>query len=739
MNKMKKKWKEMLFIPNFLSFIMIVTVLLLCQNIKVNAATGQDFVNDARWKNGITWGDSQRPKLSGWSSSGCCAYVCDFAKYVYGHNSYMDGATYFSSVSEIREGDIIYTGDHYFAVLGRSGNSLYTAEGNMGGKVCVSDTRYKISGDLITYQSANGWASYGVKAGYHHSAYFNDTTSPVISDVQITEHTANGYTVKCKVTDNIGVTKVQFPTWKASGTSEGCTWYDGVIDGNTVTFTFSDATLEGDYITHIYAWDAAGNYVATTTEAYVDKTPPTISQVFVQGKNSKGYTVYCTVEDNVGVTNVKFPTWKASGTSDGCTWYDGVTNGNKATFTFKDAKEEGNYITHIYAYDASGNQSSVSVGDVYCCEDSIEPVVKKAEIVNMTDDEIIVHVEASDDKIIDDISFRTLLGFNDLIEPSIYQLRNKTTSVDVNEKVFSGDVTLKLADLNMDQTGEYCSIQVVASDGQNNGYLYTPIFKVPVWKTTEIEISVGENIDGFAIGKMIGSDMACYNCYYNEDEEVIRKQKDNSNIVFYAMNSGRESIYLLELSTGVIKCVTFNVVDKNVTKVSLNKISAELSIGDTLQLTAKVSPDNVANKNVTWSSSDGNIAAVDETGLVTAKAHGTAVITVETEDGNKTASCTLTVKKEPESVKLSSINAEKKQTVYNAGEELNLSDISVTAIYSDDTTKPIAFSDCTSNAEELDMGTAGDKKLTIRYTENNAEATYDIAIKVLEKGSEGDK
>ena len=35
---------------------------------KVNA-----FLADSRWKHGISWNGSQKPKLSSWSSSGCCA------------------------------------------------------------------------------------------------------------------------------------------------------------------------------------------------------------------------------------------------------------------------------------------------------------------------------------------------------------------------------------------------------------------------------------------------------------------------------------------------------------------------------------------------------------------------------------------------------------------------------------------------------------------------------------------
>ena len=62
-----------------------------------------------------------------------------------------------------------------------------------------------------------------------------------------------------------------------------------------------------------------------------------------------------------------------------------------------------------------------------------------------------------------------------------------------------------------------------------------------------------------------------------------------------------------------------------------------------MQLTAVVSPDNAADKNVTWTSADSSVATVDADGLVTAVGNGTTVITVTTQDGKKKASVTITV------------------------------------------------------------------------------------------------
>ena len=80
-----------------------------------------------------------------------------------------------------------------------------------------------------------------------------------------------------------------------------------------------------------------------------------------------------------------------------------------------------------------------------------------------------------------------------------------------------------------------------------------------------------------------------------------------------------------------------------VESVTLDQTEATLDVGGTVTLTATVLPENAGNKNVTWHSSAENVATV-ENGVVTAKAAGTAVISVLTEDGNKEATCTVTVK-----------------------------------------------------------------------------------------------
>ena len=93
--------------------------------------------------------------------------------------------------------------------------------------------------------------------------------------------------------------------------------------------------------------------------------------------------------------------------------------------------------------------------------------------------------------------------------------------------------------------------------------------------------------------------------------------------------------------------ITVNADTVPVTGVTLNKTSATLTVGESIDLTATVNPSNADNKNFGWSSTDSSVASVSSSGHVIAVAPGTVTITVMTEDGGFTAECIITVNSEP--------------------------------------------------------------------------------------------
>jgi uncharacterized protein YjdB len=101
--------------------------------------------------------------------------------------------------------------------------------------------------------------------------------------------------------------------------------------------------------------------------------------------------------------------------------------------------------------------------------------------------------------------------------------------------------------------------------------------------------------------------------------------------------------YKIEPGTRVVKGI---IIKENipVSGVSISTSESSINVGNTLQLEATVSPSNATNKNVTWSSSNPEIATVDETtGLVTGVAIGTTTIIATSVDGSKTATTRVEV------------------------------------------------------------------------------------------------
>ena len=91
-----------------------------------------------------------------------------------------------------------------------------------------------------------------------------------------------------------------------------------------------------------------------------------------------------------------------------------------------------------------------------------------------------------------------------------------------------------------------------------------------------------------------------------------------------------------------------------VSGVTLNEAAKTLNVNQSFSLIATVSPANATNKDITWTSSDTSVATVSN-GNVTAKKVGSAIITVTTADGKKTADCKVTVTQPVTGVSISNV------------------------------------------------------------------------------------
>jgi len=117
---------------------------------------------------------------------------------------------------------------------------------------------------------------------------------------------------------------------------------------------------------------------------------------------------------------------------------------------------------------------------------------------------------------------------------------------------------------------------------------------------------------------------------------------DNNNEMFaaFAINSSTEHTTPAASSRTIV--LESYIPEVHVTGVTLDETSKTVTVGESFTLTATVAPNDASDKTISWSTSNSNVATVAD-GVVTTKAVGTATITVTTTDGNKTATCDVTV------------------------------------------------------------------------------------------------
>ena len=153
---------------------------------------------------------------------------------------------------------------------------------------------------------------------------------------------------------------------------------------------------------------------------------------------------------------------------------------------------------------------------------------------------------------------------------------------------------------------------------------------------------VAEGGDG-AAGIGSGANASCGNIVITRGVESVTATKGNG--APYSIGAGRGGscgTVTIDGKVGAISQSPYTFSAVHATGVSLSQTTATIGVGETLRLTANVTPADASNKSVTWSSSNESVATVKD-GVVTGKAVGMATITVTTVDRGKKATCTVTV------------------------------------------------------------------------------------------------
>ena len=197
--------------------------------------------------------------------------------------------------------------------------------------------------------------------------------------------------------------------------------------------------------------------------------------------------------------------------------------------------------------------------------------------------------------------------------------------------------------------GNYVSVSVMDNKEPQNANISLSGTSTSTEESITATVTLVDNESGVNItgskwiynttAENIGTDEGNYNNTFTSNGETLTLKASTTGIYY---------LHVLTVDKAGNKKETISnaiTVTQLVTEITVKPVTLSLDAGDTSQLTVTIKPTNVANKNVTWSSSNSNVASVSNGGLVTAKTAGNATITVRTTDGsNKTASCSVSVK-----------------------------------------------------------------------------------------------
>ena len=400
-----KKWYHLFLLTGFM---MLVS---LGMSVKADAATIMDlerkFPNGAYWNHavqsghrysnyndvgscnnpdGYTWTPCNTHKgsvgVGGYDCNSfgggmqCNGFARKLAYDLYGsmHSSWGRG-----NINTLKRGDVIHykAADtdpgygHWVMVIGRSGTTVTLGEANRDGRCKISWGRTLNLATVTSYEIYS--------APYEAAFDVADTQAPTLSNVRITDVNADGYTVVCDVSDNVGVSKIEFPSWNIDiHQGEDANWIAGSVSGNTATAriplsALKSGVIQGNYLTDIYAWDAAGNRSSIRCPiVYIDRTAPTLSDVRIVEQDSKGYILECKASDDKEVDRVQFPTWtEVNGQDDlAADWvHNSSITGTKVgddVYRFRvniseHNNEYGRYVTHVYVFDKCGNNVAIPI------------------------------------------------------------------------------------------------------------------------------------------------------------------------------------------------------------------------------------------------------------------------------------------------------------------------------------------------------------------------------------------
>lgn len=370
-----------------------------------------------------------------------------------------------------------------------------------------------------------------------------------------------------------------------------CNW------GNTCKIDWNQRFLSKSAVT-VYNIQKAPYELITNS----DNEAPKISASVEFSMTADMYKIVAKVSDNVGVTDVKFPTWTQGQSGNDAIWHQGIHNSSTGNWEYVVKKSEHNnvvdlYYTHVYAYDAAGNYAKYP----------IEYIPMGSTVANLG-------------------------NFTARITPK----DNTNYAIGLSNTSSGSDLLLK-------SKSQSDSSQLWKFTRNSNGY-YT-IQNVSTGLM--MDVREAKDVNGARIQLWDSNTSAAQQFYimnFNGSYRIVSNCSSNlKGVDIYGgdfVDGTIINLYSADRIDNNAQTLTF---EKAVTSITATS-SMTLEVGGTKTISTTVSPSDAYNKKLSFTSGNTNVATVDANGKVTAKGSGTTTITVKTTDGsNISKTCNVTV------------------------------------------------------------------------------------------------
>lgn len=192
--------------------------------------------------------------------------------------------------------------------------------------------------------------------------------------------------------------------------------------------------------------------------------------------------------------------------------------------------------------------------------------------------------------------------------------------------------------------------------------------------------------------------------------------------------------------TNIVDSYVITITDPiiNVTSVSLDNTEKTMTTDESYYFNVTVAPSNATNKDVTWTSSNPEVAYISSVGIVTSASVGTTTITATSVDGSKTASCQVTVK-----INVASVSLNKTTDYILVGERID--DLVAVINPIDSTNKDVIWTSSNPSVATVDsMGivtsaSAGTATITVTTVDGSKSDNCNVVVHPVINGLELNK